>query len=358
MSDAKTNKKAYLVLSDGTVFNGISMGKEGTAYGEVVFNTCTASYGELLSDPTYYGQIVAQTYPLVGNRGVNKSQNDSKIMASGYIVREWCDVSDGEQSLDAYLKECSIVGICAIDTRRLTRAIRDKGYMKGAITDSLNNFNELIKNIKSYTISGAVSAITIKEPQITEVPTEKYKIAVLDYGFPRKTLEAFWERDCSTVVLPAEYNKEQVMSYKPDGIFLSDGPADPDDNPLLIQNIKEFFKMDIPIFGLGLGHQMMALAENFKIEKMEQGHRGSNQPVLNLRNKKLMVTDQNHGYSVENDSVIPEKAEIIMTNINDGTVEGIEYKNFKGLGVQFTPDGDSLSSTSWIFGKFIEMMGE
>lgn len=358
MSDAKTNKKAYLVLADGTVFNGVSMGKEGTAFGEVVFNTCTASYSELLSDPTYYGQIVAQTYPLVGNRGVNKEQNDSKIMASGYIVREWCDVNLDEQSLDAYLKECEIVGICSIDTRRLTRAIRDKGYMKGAITDNLNNFDELIKSIKNYTISGAVSAVTIKEPQITEVPNAKYKLAVLDYGFPRKTLEAFWQRGCSTIVLPADYTKEQVMKFNPDGIFLSDGPADPDDNPSLIENIKEFEKTGLPIFGIGLGHQMMALSEGFKIEKMPQGHRGSNQPVLISKNKKLMVTDQNHGYSVQSDSVNPDKAEITMTNVNDGTVEGIEYKSFKGLGVQFTPDGDNLSSTSWIFGKFVEMMGE
>lgn len=357
MSDVKTNKKAYLVLSDGTVFNGISMGKGGTAYGEVVFNTCTASYGELLSDPTYFGQIVAQTYPLVGNRGVESTP--SKIMANGYIVREWCDTdAGGEQSLDTYLKECGIVGICSIDTRRLTRAIRDKGYMKGAITDSLSNFDELLKNIKSYTISGAVNAVTINEPQITEIPDAKYRLAVLDYGFPRKTLEAFWERGCSTAVFPAEFNKEQVLSFNPDGIFLSDGPADPDDNPTLIENIKEFTKTGIPIFGIGLGHQMLALAEGFKIEKMGQGHRGSNQPVIIHKNNTLMVTDQNHGYSVDKDSVKSEVADITMTNINDGTVEGLEYKSFKGLGVQFTPDGDSLSSTSWIFGKFVEMMGE
>lgn len=356
MSDAKINKKAYLVLADGTVFNGFSMGEEGTAYGEVVFNTCTASYGELLSDPTYYGQIVAQTYPLAGNRGVENTP--SKIMANGYIVREWCDIGSGGQSLDSYLKECGIVGICGIDTRRLTRAIRNKGYMRGAITDSLNDFDELIKNIKCYTISGAVSAVTIKEPQLTNVPDSKYKIAVLDYGFPRKILEAFWNRACSTAVLPACYTKDQVMKFDPDGIFLSDGPGDPDDNPCLIQNIKELEKTGLPIFGIGLGHQMMALAEGFKIEKMEQGHRGSNQPVLICENHNLMVTDQNHGYSVDKNSIASDLAEVTMININDDSVEGIEYKSFKGFGVQFTPDGEPLSSTSWIFKKFVDMMGE
>ena len=353
------NKKAYLVLADGTVFNGISMGKEGTALGEVVFNTCTASYGELLSDPTYYGQIVAQTYPLVGNRGVEKRENGSKIMASGYVVREWCDTGDlGEETLDSYLKECGIVGISGIDTRRLTRAVRDKGYMKGAITDNLNDFDMLIKNIKNYTISGAVEAVTVKEPQKFTAENPKCNVAVIDYGSPRRTLDGFLSRGCSLTVVPADFTAEQLKNISPDGIFLSDGPADPDDNPKLIDNIKEFKKLGVPMFGIGLGHQMLALSEDFKIEKMPQGHRGSNQPVVIKSTGKLMVTEQNHGYSVEVSSISADKADITMINVNDGSCEGLEYKNFNGFGVQFTPDSDRDSSTSWIFDRFVDMMGE
>lgn len=351
------NKKAYLVLADGTVFNGISMGKEGTAYGEVVFNTCTASYSELLSDPTYYGQIVAQTYPLVGNRGVSEL-GGSQIMASGYVVREWCDVSvGGAQSLDVFLKKCGIVGICGIDTRRLTRAVRDKGYMKGAITDSLADFDALLGKIKQYTISGAVEAVTIREPECLTVKNAEHRVAVLDYGFPRKTLDALLARGCNVDVLPADYTSKQVASYMPDGILLSDGPADPDDNPGLIETIRDLQKTGIPLFGIGLGHQMLALAAGLKIEKMPQGHRGSNQPVLTAGHK-LMVTEQNHGYSVMTKSLDAETADITMINVNDHSIEGLSYKKFPGMGVQFTPDGDKDSSTSWIFDAFIKMMGE
>ena len=172
-------QKAYLLLEDGTLFEGLSMGKQGTAVGEVVFNTCTASYTSLLSDPTYYGQIVAQTYPLVGNRGVSAQNRSSDIMANGYIVREWCDVTaEGERTLDEYLRSRGIVGLCGIDMRRLTRALRDKGYVKGAITDSLDDKDALLERIRAYTISGAVEAITIREPQAIKAGTEKYRVCV------------------------------------------------------------------------------------------------------------------------------------------------------------------------------------
>lgn len=352
-------KKAYLLLEDGTEFSGYSMGKYGTAIGEVVFNTCTASYEELLSDPTYYGQIVAQTYPLVGNRGVSRDRKESEIMSNGYIVREWCDVSgDGALSLDDYLREQGIVGIYGIDTRRLTRALRDKGYMKGAITDSLQNRDALLEEIKKYTISGAVEAITVKTPEHIETENAKFRVAVLDYGFPRKTLDAFTSRGCSLDILPADYTAEQIAALSPDGILLSDGPADPDDNPELIEHIREIIKSGIPVLAIGLGYQMLSLAVGAKIVKMPQGHRGSNQPVLIENTDRLMVTDQNHGYCVARDSVLPETAEILFSNINDRSVEGLRYKAFPGVGVQFTPSGDRDSSTSWIFDSFLETMKE
>lgn len=355
----KHTKKAYLLLEDGTQFDGLAMGKVGTAVGEVVFNTCTASYEELLSDPTYYGQIVAQTYPLVGNRGVSKAGRASEIMSNGYIVREWCDVSDGgELSLNDYLLSRGIVGICGIDTRRLTRALRDKGYMKGAITDSLENREALLATIRAYTISGAVEAITVKAPTQIEVPGASMRVCVLDYGFPRKTLTGLTDRGCSLDIAPAFYSAEQVKALQPDGIFLSDGPADPDDNPTLIENIRAMTKLGIPIFAVGLGHQMLALAIGAEIEKMPQGHRGSNGPVLIVETGELMVTDQNHGYSVRKESVPADGAEILFTNANDGSVEGLFYPAFSGLGVQFTPSTDRDSSTAWIFDKFVTAMKE
>ena len=353
----KNRIKAYIVLQDGTVFEGYSMGKQGKAIGEVVFNTCSSSYTDILSDPTYYGQIVAQTYPLAANRGVSPQNNDGEIMSNGYIVREWCDVySDGNEiNLDEYLKGRGIVGICGVDTRRLTRYLRDKGYVKGAITDSLDNIDDLLEEINNYTISGAVREITIKEPIKMQGQNVKYNVVAVDFGSPRKQLNAFLLNGCNVTLVPAFTTADEIMQYNPDGVVLCDGPADPDDEPQLIKNIAELISKDVPVFAIGLGHQMLALANGYKIIKMEKGHRGSNQPVKVEGTKKIMVTDQNHGYAVDKNTV-SANAEIIMTNINDGTVEGLKYNNFKGLSVQFTPKGDIDSSTGFIIRDFFKMM--
>lgn len=355
---AQHTKKAYLLLEDGTVFKGFSMGKSGIAIGEVVFNTCTASYEDLLSDPTYYGQIVAQTYPLVGNRGVADGALESEIMSNGYIVREWCDAPEGGVSLHEYLSRRGIVGICGIDTRRLTRALRDKGYMKGAICETLDNQESLLAEIRAYTISGAVEAVTTQTPTSVKAKEGKYRVAVLDYGFPRATLDALTARGCDLDILPADYTAEQIKALSPNGIFLSDGPGDPDDNPAFIENIKSLTESGLPIFAIGLGHQMLALSVGAEIEKMAQGHRGSNQPVSVCGTERIMVTDQNHGYAVKKETVQSSIAEVCMTNINDGSVEGLWYKAFSAFSVQFTPNGDTDSSTSWIFDRFVEMLGE
>ncbi len=352
-------QKAYLVLEDGTQFEGLSMGKVGTAVGEVVFNTCTASYTSLLSDPTYYGQIVAQTYPLVGNRGISAKNRTSDIMANGYIVREWCDVTEeGEMTLDEYLRSRGIVGLCGIDMRRLTRALREKGYVKGAITDRIDDMDALMEQIRAYTISGAVEAITVRAPQHLDAAPANFRVCVMDYGFPREILDGFTTRGCSLDILPAFYSADQVRALSPDGIFLSDGPADPDDNPAFIREIAAMTKLGVPIFAVGLGHQMLALALGAQIEKMQQGHRGSNQPVLCANTNRLMVTEQNHGYAVRSESVSPDCAQIFLTNVNDGSVEGLLYRTFPGFSVQFTPSTDAASSTSWVFDRFVQMMQE
>lgn len=356
------SKIAYLVLADRTVFKGYSMGLEGTAIGEVVFNTCSSSYQELLSDPTYYGQIVAQTYPLVSNRV--ESTSDEHVMANGYIVREWFDSAstigdDNTATLNSYLKSRNVVGICGIDTRRLTRVLRDKGYFKGAITNSIDNIDELIADINNYSINGAVSAVTTKEPYTVDVENAVYTLAVMDYGYPKSAIKPYLDRCCNIRVYPAFTKAEDVLKDKPDGIILPDGPGDPDDDIELVEEIKKFYQSDLPIMAVGLGHQMLALATGAEIEKMSHGHRGSNQPVKCLDTSKLMVTTQNHGYSVSEKTINTQIAEVSAVNVNDNTVEGIEYYNKKIISLQFNPvDGKGYQDTAWYYDKFFEYLKE
>ncbi len=354
--------KAYLVLADGTIFEGYAMGKIGTTIGEVVFNTCMASYGELLSDPTYFGQIVAQTYPLAGNRGIYTSVGELGIMASGYVVREWFNSPDNNDmvTLDKYLKDRKIVGISGIDTRRLTRAVRDKGYINGAITDSKDNIDDLLNKIKKYTISGAVEAVTTQSTYTVDCDCDeaKYNVVVVDYGFPIGMLKPFTKRGCKVTVVPEDTSSDDIIKYSPDGVILSDGPADPDDNPKLVETIGELTKKDISLFCLGLGHQMISLAVGSKIKKMPRGHRGSNQPVRIEGTNKIMITTQNHGYAVLKDSLNEDIASIWLSNVNDNSIEGLKFKSFKGLSVQFIPkDEKDFCDNSWIYDEFTALMG-
>lgn len=351
--------KAYLVLADGSIFEGYSMGEVGTTIGEVVFNTCMASYGELLNDPTYYGQIVAQTYPLAGNKGLD-NLDKSSTKACGYVVREWCNSPANSEmvTLDKYLKDRKIVGISGVDTRRLTRAVRDKGYINGAITNSKDNIDKLLKKINEYTISGAVDCVTTKTAYTVNCDNKKYNVVVVDYGFSKSMLRPFTSRGCKVTVVPANTSANDIMAYNPDGIILSDGPADPDDNPQLIKIAKELTTKDVPLFCLGLGHQIIALAINAKIEKMPIGHRGSNQPVKIDGTKKIMTTTQNHGYAVLRDSIAKDVANSWLSNVNDSSIEGLKFKSFKGLSVQFIPkDEKDYCDNAWIYDEFITLMG-
>ncbi len=354
------SKRAYLVLADGTVFKGYSMGAVGQTIGEVVFNTCTASYQSILSDPTYYGQIIAQTYPLVGNRGAQTDDDSLRITANGYIAREWCDTpSDlrGGVTIDEYLKKHNIVGIWGIDTRRLTRTLRDKGYFNGAITDTLDDFDSLLKKIKANTIHGAVSAVTIKEPVQIKTEGAEYNVVIIDFGFPRTLLNSFIKRKCGIHIVPAHTSPEEILKLNPDGIVYSNGPGDPDDDPSLIENIQVLLSKRIPSFGMGLGHQMMVLACGGIVEKMPKGHRGSNQPIRICGTDKIMVTMQNHGYDVANGSLSEDVAKIMLVNVNDNSVEGLSYTAFPGLSIQFTPnDSSPKSDTSWVYDEFIKLM--
>ena len=354
-------QKAYLVLEDGTVYEGYSMGNCEKAVGEVVFNTNCSTYQDLLDDPTYSGQIVIQTYPLIGNRGVNPNA-PSKLVASGYVVREWCvEPTDAHEyiTLDEFLKETGITGLCGIDTRSLTRKIRKNGVMNGAIVSSLDNKEALLAELKEYRVPPAIGKVTVSKPERLEAANSQYELAVPDYGMRRSILHFLLQRGCSITIYPAYTPAAEMLKHNPDGIMLSDGPGDPWDNPEIIEIIKELIKSGKPIFGVGLGHQLLAVACGFTIGKLPVGHRGSNQPVHRLDTRRVLITTQNHGYTVTKDSVKPEIAEITHTNVNDGTVEGLRYRTFPALTVQFEPsDGNGYQDTAYLFDEFVKMCEE
>lgn len=352
--------RAYLVLADGTVFKGYSMGAQGEAVGEVVFNTCNTSFQDIMCDPSYYGQLVAQTYPLVGMRGI-AAGTPPRIHAKGYIAREWSEVPAGDKSvisIDAYLKQNGTVGIYGIDTRRLTRALRDKGYFNGAITDKLDGFDTLMDKIKAYSIKGAVDAVTVQKPFHIDVRNNKMNVAVVDYGYSAGMAAAFAQRGIAMTVFPARTMAEEVLAEEPAGIVFSNGPGDPEEDKTLIMQIDKLLHSGLPCFGIGVGHQMMALAMGGKIAKMQKGHRGSNQPVLRCSDGKSMSTLQNHAYDVVAESLDTALAEVTMVNINDRSVEAIQYKGISAFSVQFTPlDNPIYSDTSWIYDDFAAMVG-
>ena len=359
-------KTAYLLLEDGTAYKGYAMGAErdlsaGEAIGEVVFNTDMTTSQDLLQDPTYSGQIVVQTYPLIGNRGVDPV-SPSKFVASGYVVREWCvEPTDAHEfvTLDEYLCGLGIAGLCGVDTRALTRHIRDHGVMNGMIVDTPDATPERISRLKAYRVPPAVGKITVSKPQRWEAERPLYEIAIPDYGFRVSILEHFLCRGCSCTLYPAHTPAEEILASDPDGIVLSDGPGDPWDNPEIIEILRALAESGRPMFGWGLGHQLMAVAAGMEIEKLPVGHRGSNQPVRNLENGRVMVTEQNHGYTVALRSVKADVAEAVLRNVNDGTVEGLRYREKPILTVQFEPsDGNGYQDTAWIFDAFVRMLRE
>lgn len=357
------NNKAYLLLADGTVFEGVQIGVRGTAVGEVVFNTSMTGYQEILTDPSYYGQIVAQTYPLVGNYGVNASDTESRRShVRGYIVREECEIPSNfrcEDSLDHFLNSQNIVGLCGIDTRRLTRIIREHGVMNGAITtgDGLSDKAGLLKKLAEYTIKDAVKSVTI-DNKFTQGPEKpRFDVALLDYGFKLNILRSLVSRGCHVTVYPASTKPEEILGDAPNGIMLSNGPGDPEECTGLIKNLKTLCESGVPIFGICLGHQLLALANGAKTQKLKYGHRGGNHPVKDLARGRTYITSQNHGYAVVADSVDSSIGEISHVNLNDGTVEGVRYKNGRMFTVQFHPEASpGPKDTGYLFDEFITLM--
>lgn len=356
-------KKAILALEDGTVFTGQSFGAEGERSGEVVFNTSLSGYQEILTDPSYQGQIVTMTYPLIGNYGVNSEDIESTIPhVEGFVVRENSQIASNfrsSSSLDQYLKNYKIIGIEGIDTRMLTRHLRIKGALKGIISTIDLDPNSLVKKAKeSMGVEGVdmVKEVSCKTPYIWNDSKSKYNVVAFDYGIKFNILRNFQYINCKVTVVPADFPAAKVLEMNPDGIFLSNGPADPAAVTYATYNIKKLIGKK-PIFGICLGHQLLALALGGKTYKLKFGHHGGNQPVIDLKTKKVVITVQNHGFAVDINSIPKGEVELTHINLNDKTVEGMRYLKLPIFSVQYHPEaGPGPHDAHYLFGEFIKMM--
>lgn len=380
---------AFLILANGTVFEGKSIGAAGSVIGETVFTTGMTGYLETLTDPSYFGQIVTQTFPLIGNYGKIEADYESKKShIRGYIVRELCQKPSNFRSngdLDGFLKEQNIIGLCGIDTRRLTKILREAGVMNGMITsaDVCPKIDDsLLSKIKEYSIKDAVKSVqnsmiekpleNAVEPKKSDFQTRNFadgknkNVVLFDFGAKANIERELERRGCNVKVVPYNFSAEELLKINPDGIMLSNGPGDPQENIGIINELKKLCDYNksqesskqIPIFGICLGHQMLALANGASTSKLKYGHRGANHPVKNLETGRVYISSQNHGYAVDLAS-LPENAVLSFTNCNDGTCEGINYTDIPAFSVQFHPEAcGGPHDTNFLFDKFINMMNQ
>ncbi|SHE40076.1 carbamoyl phosphate synthase small subunit [Clostridium fallax] len=344
--------KAKLILENGTIFNGTTFGYLKETVGEVVFNTGMTGYEEALTDPSYYGQIVTMTYPLIGNYGINLDDMESDSpKVKGFIVREKCNYPNNfrcELEIDTYLKQNKILGLEGIDTRALTKILRNNGTMKGIITLDTFNDDEVKQKLKNFNNKNAVKNVTTKT--VHTIEGNGKHVAILDFGIKSNIIKSFVQRGCKVTLLPAYTSSEEILKLDPDLIFLSNGPGDPEDLLEPIKNIKNLVGKK-PIVGICLGHQLLALALGGKTEKLKFGHRGCNHPVKDLEENKVHITSQNHGYYV---AKVPEDMEITHISLNDQTVEGMKHKKLPIFSVQFHPEAcPGPHDSDYIFDKFI-----
>jgi carbamoyl-phosphate synthase small subunit len=367
-------KKAILALADGLVFEGISFGAEGETSGEIVFNTSMTGYQEILTDPSYKGQIVTMTYTQIGNYGVNEEDVESaKPYVEGFIVKEYLDVPSNwrsKKSLHHYLKENGIVGIQGIDTRALTRHLRDFGAQPGVISTKDGNPESLVAKAKALPkMSGLDLAkdVTCKESYCwdqgdwdivkgyAKKPKSHYKVVAYDYGIKRNILRLLTQAGCDVTVVPATMPAEEVLVMNPDGVFLSNGPGDPEPVTYAIENIKKILGKK-PIFGICLGQQLLGLALGGKTYKLKFGHHGGNQPIMDLTTRKVEIAAENHGFAVDMETV---KDKVVMThmNLNDRTCEGFQHKTLPAFSVQYHPEASPGPHDSrYLFQRFVDMM--
>ncbi|GHV05193.1 carbamoyl-phosphate synthase small chain [Clostridia bacterium] len=353
--------KLYLVLEDGTTFAGVSFGADYSRelIGEAVFTTGMTGYLETLTDKSYAGQIVTQSFPLIGNYGVIPDDFESDFpVPVAYIVKEHCVSPSNfrsEGTLDAMLKQRGTVGIAGIDTRKLIKRIRESGVMNAVITDRPDSVD--FAAVRAYSVTGVVADMSVKEPELYRTLNAERTVALLDLGYKNNMVRELNRRGCDVVVLPHDSKPVTILSYKPSGVLLSNGPGDPAENVEVIENLKALCRTDIPVFGICLGHQLLALAHGAKTVKLKYGHRGANQPVRNVRDGRIYVTSQNHGYAVVSDS-LPDSPyiRVLFENVNDNTCEGVDYGK-RAFSVQFHPEAcGGPRDTAFLFDKFIFMM--
>ena len=390
--------KAYLILEDGTVFEGTSIGADKEVISEIVFNTSMAGYLEVLTDPSYAGQAVCMTYPLIGNYGVCRQDCESRRpWPDGFIVRELSRMPSNfrsDCSIQEYLKEYDVPGIAGIDTRALTKILREKGTMNGMITTNENyDLEEILPKLSAYTTGKVVEKVTCAEKyevkgskDLSEngpvsgsavfnkeafAAGEKEKrpsmvralngagkrVALLDLGAKENIARSLAMRGCDVTVYPAGTKAEEIIADAPDGIMLSNGPGDPKECTDIIQEIRKLYETDIPIFAICLGHQLMALATGADTHKMKYGHRGGNHPVKDLATGRVYISSQNHGYVVDTDRLDPQIAVPAFVNVNDGTNEGLRYTGKNIFTVQFHPEAcPGPQDSGYLFDRFITMM--
>ncbi len=330
-----------LYLEDGNFFCGKLMGKKANSEGEIVFTTAMTGYQETLTDPSYCNQIVTFTYPLIGNYGINKEDMESiKPHLAGVVIKDLCQHPSNyrnEVSFDQYLKDCNITGIYGIDTRKLTKIIRNKGTMKAKIKRS----DQVEENIKfdnmAVTKDNWVKQVTTNAPYV--IPGSKYKLVLVDLGCKQSLITSLAKQGANLVVVPVGTKAEEILSYNPDGVVFSNGPGDPKTISEVTETVKKLAEKHLPILGVCLGHQIIGLSFGLDSFKMKFGHRGINHPVKNLINGKVSITSQNHGYALKNEN-LPEDIEITHLNVNDDTIEGIKHKNLPIFSIQFHPEAN------------------
>ena len=352
--------KAFLILEDGHVFTGTSIGSEREVVSEIVFNTSMTGYLEVLTDPSYAGQAVVMTYPLIGNYGICYEDMESgRPWPDGYIVRELSRLPSNFRSTDTiqnFLKKYDIPGIAGIDTRALTKILRESGTMNGMITTKeYENLDEVLPRLKTYRTGKVVEKVTCKEKSVMK--NDGYKVALLDLGAKRNIARSLHERGCEVTIYPAGTKAEEIIASNPDGIMLSNGPGDPKDCGPIIDEVRKLYESNIPIFAICLGHQLMALATGADTYKLKYGHRGGNHPVKDLETGRVYISSQNHGYAVDVNSLNPAVATAAFENVNDKTNEGLKYTGKNIFTVQFHPEAcPGPQDSSYLFDRFIRMM--